>query len=522
MSFISPEFIAFILVCAIVYFCVPKRGRWIVLLVSSYMFYLFSGFIAFFFILFTTVSTFYTGKFLGRANEAYAALPKEELSREEKKKLKSDVQKKKRRILVAALLANFGILAFIKYFDYGMNLIDSLFHTTAGRFDLIMPLGISFYTFQSMGYLIDVYRGKVDPDKNIYKFALFVSFFPQIVQGPISRYDELAHQLFKGHAFDWDRVKNGGLLILWGFFKKMVIADRVAIVVNQVFSNYTEYQGLTIVFSVVMYTLQIYADFSGGMDVARGTAQMFGIGLANNFKRPYFARTVPEFWRRWHITLGTWCRDYIFYPLSLSKAFGRIGKKSRKLFGNYIGKLMPVLMAQMIVFITIGIWHGSSFKYVAFGIYYGILIILGILFEPVFANIMKKFNIKTNNFSWKLFQILRTFSIVCIGRYFSRAATFTTAISMMKASLNDIQPYAFYKHDLFNLGLDTQQFIILAFAVIVLFAISVMQEKGIQVRNSLEKQNIVFRWTVYFALIFGILLLAAPGISSGEFIYEQF
>jgi D-alanyl-lipoteichoic acid acyltransferase DltB (MBOAT superfamily) len=231
---------------------------------------------------------------------------------------------------------------------------------------------------------------------------------------------------------------------------------------------------------------------------------------------------VPEFWRRWHITLGTWCRDYIFYPLSLSKKFGRIGKKSRKLFGNYIGKLMPVLMAQMIVFITIGIWHGSSFKYVAFGIYYGILIILGILFEPVFANIIKKFNIKTNNFSWKLFQILRTFSIVCIGRYFSRAATFTTAISMMKASLNDIQPYAFYKNDLFNLGLDTQQFIILAFAVIVLFAISVMQEKGVQVRKSLEKQNIVFRWIVYFALVFGILLLAAPGISSGEFIYEQF
>ncbi len=279
----------------------------------------------------------------------------------------------------------------------------------------ILPLGISFYTFQACGYLIDVYRGKIQPDQNLGKFALFVSFFPQMVQGPISRYDELANQLFSPKKFDLPRIQNALQLFFWGLFKKLVIADRVAILVNTIFDNQQEYKGLVLLLGSLMYCIQIYTDFSGGIDIARAVAEGLGITLTNNFARPFFANSIENFWRRWHITLSSWTRDYIFYPLSLSKSFAKMGRTTRKVFGNEIGKKIPTLLAMIITFLVIGIWHGPNWKFVVYGLYNGGLIITGMILEQPARNLISKMGIPTNVFIWKLFQVIGTLILLSLA-----------------------------------------------------------------------------------------------------------
>ncbi len=527
MSFTSAAFLLFVVITTIVYFIVPKKAQWIILLLASYIFYLLSSPKTFIFVLITTVTTFMGGKAISGFEAEYKAYIKEHkecLEKEQKKQLKNANQRKKKRVMVLVMLVNFGILAFLKYFRVYLNDIASILGLeqifNAG---ILIPLGISFYTFQSMGYLIDVYRGKFTADTNLAKFALFVSFFPQIVQGPISRYDQLAGQLYKSHTFDYTRIKFGVQLILWGFFKKLVIADRVGILVDQVFDNYKEYWGFFIIVAVIGYTIQIYADFSGGMEIARGISQIFGIDMIKNFERPYFAASIPEFWRRWHITLGAWCRDYIFYPISLSPTFGRLGKKLRGVLGERIGKLVPVIIAQLMTFLTIGIWHGAEFKYIAYGLYQAIFIIGGILCEPYLIKLTKWLKINTEAFSWRLFQILRTFTLIVIGRYFSRGDSFDAAIYMMKESLV-FNPRIFFDESIFQLGLSQGDFLVLVIALIIWFFISLMQECGINVRERLSEQNLVFRWLIYisalvFVLIFGIY---GSGYDSSGFIYRTF
>ena len=243
-------------------------------------------------------------------------------------------------------------------------------------FKLVLPLGISFYTFQTMGYVIDVYRGKFRAAKNPAKFALFASFFPQIVQGPIAFYSDLAYQLYAPHDFNYNRFKSGGILALWGLFKKLVIADRAVAMVKLVAGNYSDFKGTYILMAVCMYAIQLYADFSGGIDICRGFAEMLGITMAQNFRQPYFSRSLTEYWHRWHITLGEWLRTYLFYPISISKPFLKMGKQLKKHGLKHLGKVLPTSIASLITFIVIGVWHGAAWKYVAFGLFNGMAILI--------------------------------------------------------------------------------------------------------------------------------------------------
>ncbi len=527
MAFTSFKFLEFLVVTVILYFVVPKKYRWCVLLVSSYAFYLLSSPKTFIFVLITTVTTFYGAKKIGEKDaelKAYIAENKENLDRAAKKELKAATQKKKKRILLLIVFINFGILAFLKYFRVYINDIAGLMGLE-GIFNagMLIPLGISFYTFQSVGYVIDVYRSIEKPDDNLLKYALFVSFFPQIIQGPISKHGQLAAQLYEGHGFDYQRVKFGAQLILWGFFKKLVIADRVGVLVNELFDNYTEYLGFFMIFAAVGYTIQIYGDFSGGIDIARGVAEIFGITLTNNFERPYFSRSIREFWQRWHITLGTWCRDYIFYPISLSPTFGKISKRSRKILGEKMGKLLPVIIAQLATFTTIGIWHGANFKFIAYGLYQAIFIVGAIVFESQLNGLKKTCRINEDTYSWKFFQMVRTFGFVSFGRFFSRADTFGQAISMMKRCFV-FNPRVFFDGSMFELGLTGRDFVLLGFALLFWLVISILQENGIRIRETLAEQNIAFRWMIYIlgflaVLIFGIY---GPGYDASTFIYRGF
>lgn len=524
MAFTSFYFLVFVLAVVCVYFAVPKTYRWGVLLLASYVFYLLSSPKTFLFLLFTTAVTFFGGKQISKKNteyKDYIAQNGDSLSREEKKATKALFQRRKRHIAAVLLLLDFGVLAIVKYFRYYIEALGfEGIHFDAG---LLIPLGISFYTFQSVSYIIDLYRNKFEADQSFFKFALFVSFFPQIIQGPISRYDQLAGQLYEGHAFSYRNLSFGAQLILWGFVKKLIIADRVGILVTQVFDNPTEYQGFFVIVAVLFYSIQIYGDFSGGIDIARGVAQILGINMVNNFERPYFSASISEFWRRWHITLGNWCRDYIFYPISLSKTFGKMGKQLRKTLGDRLGKLFPVLVAQLATFLMIGLWHGAEFKYIAYGLYNGGIIILGLILQPYLVKLADLLRIDTTTFSWRLFQIGRTFFLIVIGRLLPRSASFGTAVSMLKSMLV-FNPSVILDGDIFQLGLSLWDFVLVFFLCVVWFVISLMQENGCKIRESLARQNILFRWSIYLAAIVAIFIFGiyGPGYDASAFIYRGF
>jgi D-alanyl-lipoteichoic acid acyltransferase DltB (MBOAT superfamily) len=468
---------------------------------------------------------------IGKANEAYTqriADGGESLSREQKKLYKNSASRQKKRILNAALLVIFGVLVFLKYTNFLVNSLIPLLklvsiNVTIPHLDLLLPLGISFYTFQSGGYLIDVYRGRIKPDTNLAKYALFVSFFPQIIQGPISRYDQLAQQLYQGHAFDYTRVKFGLQLILFGIFKKLVIADRAAIIVNTVFDHYTQYQGFTVLFAAMLYCVQIYCDFSGGIDIARGVAEVLGIRLAPNFMQPFFATSVSDFWRRWHISLSSWMRDYIFYPLSISPSFARLGKAARKLVGNDLGKMVPGFLAMQITFFVVGAWHGAKWKYIVYGVYNGFFISSELLLEPYFRRLKKRFKLNSEAFSWRLFQIFGTFFIISIGRYFSRAASMTDAINMLQQTFSVFNPWVFLDGSIYKLGLNISDFNLLLVVIGLLLFIDLLHEKGFSIRLRLSEQNILFRWSIYMCAIFAVILFGIYGDQHQiVFIYRGF
>ena len=343
MSLFTLLFFSFL--CAGFYYLCPLRFRPAVLLLVSYALYAYHGLNALPFILVTTAST-YLGALaisrLGESSRAYLREHRDTLSAAEKKARKQRVRARQRMLFLLTLLLNFGILAALKYLEPLLGLGAALAGAVTGRepappaLDLLLPLGISFYTFQSMGYLIDVYNGKYAAEKNPARFALYVSFFPQLIQGPIGRYDQLGPQLASGHRFDFEEIKRGALLMLWGFFKKKVIADRALPLVEEVFANQSAYGGAVIVIGVLFYSLQQYTDFSGGIDLVTGVAQLFGIRLAPNFRRPYFSVSLGEFWRRWHISLGSWMRDYVFYPFALTRPMNRLSKMLKKRVGTHM------------------------------------------------------------------------------------------------------------------------------------------------------------------------------------------
>lgn len=508
MSLISMEFLIFVGIAVIGYYLIPKRFQWIWLLIFSYIYYASSGIKILFFLLYTTITTYGTGRLLDRVNH-------KELPRNEAKS-------RKRRILIGCLLLNFGMLAVLKYTNFAIENVNAIFHAGISFQKLILPLGISFYTFQSMGYIIDVYWGKYEAEKNPFRFALFVSFFPQLLQGPIGRFDRLARQLYEQHSFDLLKAQYALQLMLWGFFKKLVLADRAAVVVNQVFQNYTQYSGVTNIVAVLMYSIQLYMDFSGGMDVVMGVAALFGVELDQNFKRPYFATSITDFWHRWHITLGTWMKDYIFYPVSLSKWMGKFGKWSKKAFGKKTGRVVPICVANIIVFLVVGIWHGAAWKYIAYGLYNGLIIAISSLLAPLYRKGFEKFHINPKSGAWHVVQILRTFLLVNISWYFDMAVSLSAAFAMMKSTVTGFSLATLTDGSLMMLGLDKLDYMILAMGCLVAFLISFLKERGIQIRESLGRKPLVIRWAVYGMLVFGIPMFGYVMTTTGGFIYAQF
>ena len=525
MELISLQYAIFVVALVILYYIIPTRFRWVVLLIGSLFYYVYVCKFYVGFILFTIVSTYAIARIIeSQLNKQTATVKahKEDWDRATRKAYKAKGRKIRALWLVVGLVLNFGILAFLKYIPYSEEL------------GLLLPLGISFYTFQSMGYLIDVYREKTLAEKNIAKFALFVSFFPQIIQGPIAVYDDLAKQLYEGNRFNIENVKRGLLLMLWGAMKKLIIADRALALVNLVTKDSDSFSGSYVLFAVILYALQLYADFSGGIDIIRGVAELFGITMAENFRRPYFSRSLTEYWHRWHITLGNWCRNYIFYPLSISKKFLNFGKWLKPKFGKHIAKVFPGCVASLLTFIVIGVWHGSNLKYLYFGLWNGIVIMLAELFKPINEKIATKvFGEAKDGFRGVpalILSVFWTFILVLIGYYFDVAQNATDAFTMIFRSVTDFHITDFAWSSFSGLlesgGLGIYDFYILIISTILLFIVSFYKEKA--KCEDLRVKILSFTFGKKLAVVsLGLIMLImfgyyGTGISPAEFVYMQF
>ena len=391
MLFTSYEFLLFVGILLILYYTIPKKMQWMLLAGKSYIFYGLSGPGYLVFILITTVCAYLTALFIDRnvgAEARYLEENRDRLTKDERRTYKARQKKRRFYILLAGLFVGFGLLAVMKYTVFALTNINFVLRKFGSEGlnipNILLPLGISVYTFQTMGYLIDVYRGGVRAERNPAKLALFVSFFPQLIQGPISRFGDLHEQLIGEHKFDLKNLTRGLWRILWGYFKKLVIADRILVAVMALIKNPAEYRGVYVVLLILFYSIQIYADFTGGIDITIGIAEALGIRLSENFHRPFSSKSTKEYWRRWHITMGTWFTDYVFYPLSVSGPMQRLSKFCRRKLGNSLGKRIPVYLASAITWFLTGLWHGAGWNFIVWGLLNCLVILVSQEFQPLY------------------------------------------------------------------------------------------------------------------------------------------
>ena len=531
MSFVSMDFALFVTVALILFYAVPKKWQWIVLLVASYVFYAQNDAKDLVYIVITTITTYICAALICKNSDSvkgYLSDNKDRLSKEEKKQYKARAKKVQKRYLVLCLVLNFGILAYLKYANISIAYINLFRLTYFGSTDFIpfirvlLPLGISFYTFQTMGYLIDIYYGKYERQRNLFKFALYVSFFPQIVQGPISRFGKLSETLYSEKSFDWGRIRSGFYRIMWGLFKKLVIADRLSAFVSSVMSGKEAYPGLYILLAVFFYSMQIYGDFSGGIDVALGVAEMFGVALPENFERPFFSKSISEYWQRWHITLGTWFKDYIFYPLSLNKTIIRISKKMREKGFETLGKRIPIYIPMFFVWALTGMWHGSQMRYVIWGLFNFVFIVLGTELEPVSKHITSRLQLDERGFMMRAYRVTKTFALMSFLRLFDINTDAAEAFRAFRLCFVGWRSFDITK--VFEeLSLPREDFIVAVIAVMILFVFGLIQRKG-SVRTRIFSYPVPVQWVILSVLVALVSVFGyyGPGYDAGSFIYGAF
>lgn len=529
MLFTSYGFILFVAVLIGVYYIFPKRYQWTLLLVASYFFYAFSGLENFAFIIFTTLSCFFIARIIESMRtreDEYVAQNKDSMDKEVRKAYRAKEKKKRFRVLLLGLFLNFGMLAVLKYTAFAirnLNSVLSLFDLrSVGIPDLILPLGISFFVFQSTGYLIDVYRGKTFAEKNIAKLALFVSFFPQLAQGPISRHSDLAAELYTPHPFSPKSLKFGLQRVLWGYFKKLVIADRILIVIKAMLGDTATYNGVYVLLLILLYSVEIYADFTGGIDITIGIAEMMGIRLKENFNHPFSSRSTKEYWNRWHITMGSWFTDYVFYPMSVTKPMMKLSKWSRAHLGNAIGKRLPVYLATIVTWFLTGLWHGAAWNFIVWGLLNCLVILVSQELEPLYRKFREKFPKLTASGAYHCFEATRTFLLMGLIRSLDCYANVGLSFRMWTSMFTSFNYGSCFGGEIFELGLELKDYVILAVAVTIVAIVSKLSQKT-DLRESLYGKT-ALSWVLSGAILVAILLFGAYsiGYDASQFIYTVY
>lgn len=429
--------------------------------------------------------------------------------------LASDESEKKKFEKISVFFSfflNLSILFFFKYFNFFNDSIrNALAHFnitwSLNNFDILLPVGISFYTFHALGYTLDIYRGEVKHERNFGKYALFVAFFPQLVAGPIGRSTQLLAQFSENHKFDIDRIKSGMMLILWGLFQKIMIADRLSILVNTVYNNPSQHTGFEIVIATVFFSFQLLCDFSAYTDIATGTSKIMGIDLVRNFNKPYFATSIKDFWRRWHMSLSTWFRDYLYFPLGGSKH--GINKTYRNIF---------------IVFVVSGLWHGASWTFVIWGALHGIYQILAMASSKYTDMLIKKLQIDPGGASLKIFNTILTFSLVSFTWIFFRANNFHDAIILVTNIFKLSNVHVLFTDDLYKLGLNDFEFRLSVLLILTLCIVNYFQSTESVIRVYIMKLWPPFQWVLCTAVVLFMLVYGIYGntYNAAQFIYFQF
>lgn len=505
----------FLPVTMIIYQLTSAKRRWIILLAASYVFFWSISGRLLFYIVFSSLSIHHFGLWFQHFNQQLTK-QKTLLDKKQYRIVERQIKTRKRYVLLLALVIHLGMLVGLKYAPFFAENINVFFRIIRLPLALpvtrwLLPIGISFYTLQAVSYLVDVYRGVAAADDHLGRLALYLSFFPQIMEGPICRYTQTAQALFAGKSITYSQLTFGIQRILFGLMKKMVIADRLNPLVKEIFSHYDSYPGAIIFLGAVAYTIQLYMEFSGTMDIVIATAEIFGIRLPENFRQPFFSRTISEFWKRWHITLGTWFKDYVFYPVSMSRFSKKLTVKARKKIGHYYGPLLVGAIALLAVWLCNGFWHGVGWNYIFFGLYHFALILAGNLLLPFHKKMLKKMKIDSHHKLYQGMQIVRTFVFVCIGELFFRADGLRTGMKMFYRMITSFASTAVPSDMLFYLGVDRQDVMIVLVAVLIVFIISVFKEKKYDLRKTLASKPIPVRWAVYYMLILMIVIFGAYG-----------
>ena len=476
MLFNSIDFVIFFIVVTTVYFLIAHKYRWLLLLVSSCYFYM--SFVPIYILIlgFTIIIDYFAGIFL-----------------------ETSTGKKRKLFLIGSLIANIGVLAVFKYYNFLNDNISMLLHGAGYKnpipyLSILLPIGLSFHTFQAMSYTIEVYRGNQRAERHFGIYALYVMFYPQLVAGPIERPQNLLHQFYDKHEFDYDRVVDGLKQMLWGLFKKIVIADRLAIYVNVVYGRYETHSGLTLLMATIFFSFQMYCDFSGYSDIAIGAARVMGFKLMTNFNRPIFAKSTGEFWKRWHISLSTWFKDYLYFPLG----------------GNRVP--IPRLYINLfIVFVISGLWHGANWTFIVWGAINGFYLIFGLVTKKYRDKFNTMIGLDKYPALHTFIQVITVFILVCLVRVFFRAKSIQEAVFILKKIFSFSGPVWF----------DGTSMVVMSFTAIIILLIVELKMEYYKGNFSLfNNENRIIRKLSYAVLIIMILLFGV--FDGGQFIYFQF
>lgn len=501
MLFHSLEFLVFFPVVVLVYFILPKKLKAAWLLAASYYFYMCWNVKHTYLIAFSTVVTWVCGLLIGRCRK------------------KGRGMRYRKWIAGTGIFLNLSLLFFFKYFDFILSNMNFIFEKTGFQqiekpFEVVLPVGISFYTFQALGYVVDVYRGEIEPEKNLLYYALFVSFFPQLVAGPIERSKNLLKQIRgicrmrAGTLFCYDRIAGGLVMMLWGFFQKLVIADRLSIFVDAVYGNWRQCGLTELVLATAAFSIQIYCDFASYSTIAAGAAKVLGFHLMENFRTPYFSKSIREFWRRWHISLSTWFKDYLYIPLGGNRCSAWRSQANL-----------------MLTFLASGLWHGASWHYVAWGFIHGCYQLVGTQTEEIRRKIRSRAGVDQNAFSYRFGQVAVTYCLALFGLVFFRAESLREAFGIVGKIFTKPNLWALTDGTLYGYGLDAAQLWVLFAALAILLCISLIREARNEMLDEfLKRQSIWFRWMVILILFSFIFLFGmyGPDYDENQFIYFQF
>ncbi len=497
--------------------------QWVVLLVGSIAYYLWCDWRHAAFIVLTSLSTWWVALRLEALDAQCAEASAAVKNRKERKAVRQGYQHRKWLTLLLALALNLGVLGYLKYWNVLLGYVGLGQSFLASR--LLLPLGISFYTFTSLGYLIDVYNGKAKAEHSYPRYLLFVSWFPQLVQGPINKWQQTSEALVTPHDVDLMQARRALLLIAYGILKKYALADTLAGAISSCL-DHIDYStpGSAIVLGIVLYSIQQYGDFSGGIDIVEGVSELFGIRMAPNFRQPYFATSLADFWRRWHMSLGEWMRTYVFYPLAVRPSMMSLNKWGTKHLGKTVGRTLSACVANVVVFLLVGLWHGAELHYILWGLYNGVIIALSDVCRPLFARMGAALHLKEESAPWRIWAIARTFFLVNLGRYFDRLSDpHALALALRNTVVNfrpqGLVPWITIVQDITN---KKMSFACAAVAFLVVLIVDIMSERGDDPAGRFLALPLVVRVAVYAMLGIVVNLAISVAFAGGGFLYANF